>query len=250
MSPAKKQAAVQQGASSRGLIQSSMLQFMPSVKAINESPDASFTTQTPEKSNQHFYKNNRLNQQSIIQYLTPPNKPPHTTPIRPAKTAVQNIRLLPVKRDLYRISLLLEPLTSTDNPDPIFLPASSSIPHSLTWQQSTLHAYFTIAPLNIPSVAQIPSQSILMDQRTSPSPLARTARKALLRYNNNPRRSPNRITRYTVSLPTYDLFDSWGHFLEPIEVNTTLRVFLQNPNGLSIHRNNHLLNHDFQTCHQ
>jgi hypothetical protein len=56
--------------------------------------------------------------------------------------------------------------------------------------------------------------------------------------------------RYTVSLPTYDLFDSWSHSLEPIEVNTTFWVFLQNPNGLSIYRNNHLLIHDFQTCYQ
>ncbi len=102
MSPAKKQAAVQQGASSKGLIQSSMLQFMSSVKPINESPAESSTTTTPEKSKQHLYKNNHLNQQSIISYLTPPSIPPHTTPLRPVKTAVQNIRPLPVKETYTR----------------------------------------------------------------------------------------------------------------------------------------------------
>jgi hypothetical protein len=59
----------------------------------------------------------------------------------------------------------------------------------------------------------------------------------------------NKITRYTTSLPKYDLFDSWGHSLDTIDVNQTFWVFLQNPKGLSISRNNHLLIKDLQTCY-
>jgi hypothetical protein len=51
-----------------------------------------------------------------------------------------------------------------------------------------------------------------------------------------------------LSLPTYDLFDSWGHSLEVIDANTTFCVCLQNPNGLSITQNNHHLIQDLQTC--
>ena len=50
-------------------------------------------------------------------------------------------------------------------------------------------------------------------------------------------------------MPTYDLFDSWGHSLESIDPNNTFRVFLQNPNGFNITKNNHLLLHDLQTCY-
>jgi hypothetical protein len=49
-------------------------------------------------------------------------------------------------------------------------------------------------------------------------------------------------------MPTYDLFDSWGHTLDTIDASSTFRIFLQNPNGLSIHKNNHLLCQDLQKC--
>jgi hypothetical protein len=74
-------------------------------------------------------------------------------------------------------------------------------------------------------------------------------RHVMLRYN--PSRKPvNRISRYTTSLPVYDLFDSWGHSLEVTNASATFRIFLQNPNGLSVHRNNHLLIQDLQTCYK
>lgn len=50
-------------------------------------------------------------------------------------------------------------------------------------------------------------------------------------------------------MPTYDLFELWGHTLETIEVNSTFRIFLQNLNGLSVYHNNHLLRQDLQTCY-
>ncbi len=50
-------------------------------------------------------------------------------------------------------------------------------------------------------------------------------------------------------MPTYDLFESWGHSLEIIDPCTTFRVFLQNPNGLSIYSNNQLLLQDLHTCY-
>jgi hypothetical protein len=70
-----------------------------------------------------------------------------------------------------------------------------------------------------------------------------------LRYTSKNTKSTNKIHRYTVSMPTYDLFDTWGHTLETIEVNSTFRVFIQNPNGLSVYQQNHLLRQDLQLCH-
>lgn len=111
-----------------------------------------------------------------------------------------------------------------------------------TWKQAPLANYFPIrrrahpAPVGRPVTVTSPVKS-------------KTVRHALLKYHP-PKKAVNRITRYSTSLPSYDLFDSWGHSLEVIDTSTTFRVFLQNPNGFSVHRNNHLLIQDLQTCYQ
>lgn len=114
------------------------------------------------------------------------------------------------------------------------------------WRQTTLSQFF-----NVSQPPLIPKPPSLSPSPSSPhAPVNKkfkNVRQAVLSYRRS-KRSINKITRYTVSLPSYDLFDSWGHSLETIDANTTFRLFLQNPNGLSIHRNNHFLLHDFQTC--
>jgi hypothetical protein len=49
-------------------------------------------------------------------------------------------------------------------------------------------------------------------------------------------------------MPSNTLEDAWGHFLPVIDPTTTFRVFLQNPNGLSISRQPLALQQDLQTC--
>jgi len=161
-------------------------------------------------------------------------------PSRPTKNAITHLRQLRVQLNLSKF-LLLEPLSLSE----ATLPVPVTQPKR---KQLTLHQYLTKVSRPMPPPAPVSNRSLLEASQTSPLP--RTVRCALIRYTNKPRRARNRITRYTVSLPTYDLFDSWGNSLEPIEVNTTFRVFLQSPNGFSLDRNNHLLMQDLQTCHQ
>jgi hypothetical protein len=54
---------------------------------------------------------------------------------------------------------------------------------------------------------------------------------------------------YRSPLRSNDLFESLGHSLDVIDPSTTLRVFLQNPNGLSIYNTNHFLLQDIQNCY-
>jgi hypothetical protein len=54
----------------------------------------------------------------------------------------------------------------------------------------------------------------------------------------------------TTPLPQYDLIDSWGHSLPAIDPSTTFRVFLQNPNGLSLMYKALSLRNDLTTCKQ
>jgi hypothetical protein len=57
------------------------------------------------------------------------------------------------------------------------------------------------------------------------------------------------MLNYTKTCPKSALFHTWGHSLSPINPNKVLRVFLQNPNGLSIHNKRHLLTQVLQTCY-
>lgn len=115
------------------------------------------------------------------------------------------------------------------------------------WRQSSLTDYFR---LRGPTVL-LPRLSPRLP--AAPQPLAaakkpKSVRHALNNYRKAPRRMP-KITRYTIHMPSYDLFESWGHSLEVIDPNSTFRIFLQNPNGLPISPNNQLLLQDFQTCY-
>jgi len=110
------------------------------------------------------------------------------------------------------------------------------------WKQVPLSNYFavrrppTLAPVATPAQSTLPIKS-------------KSVRRALLRYNPQ-KKATNRVTHYTSPIPTYDLFDSWGHSLEVIDTSTIFKVFLQNPNSFPVHRNNHLLMLDLQTCYQ
>jgi hypothetical protein len=117
--------------------------------------------------------------------------------------------------------------------------------NEVKWRQLPLTHYFrltpTIPPPSTPSIP-MPAPEALKNKKPM------SIRKALLSYGK-PRRPLPKITRYTVQLPTYDLFESWGHSLDVIDPSTTFKVFLQNPNGLSIYNNNQFLVQDLQTCY-
>jgi len=61
--------------------------------------------------------------------------------------------------------------------------------------------------------------------------------------------------KHTKSPGTQSLFQPMtyltpgGPSLDNIDANSTFRIFLQNPKGLSIYRNNHFLRYDLQTCY-
>lgn len=52
----------------------------------------------------------------------------------------------------------------------------------------------------------------------------------LLHYDITDTRQ-QKITSYTTPLPTYELYESWGHSLPTIDPNTSFRLFLQTPTG-------------------
>ncbi len=186
------------------------------------------TSPTNIKSNTNL---NDYNQQSIITYFTPPSFPksPYTMPPdKPVK--------LPRRPSSPGINLDSTHLSYEINTP---LPITKESP--VHWRQTSIAQYFNIIP-SMP-VPLVPAH---VHQTTTPK--FRNVRQAVLSYRRK-QRSVNKITRYTVSIPTYDLFDSWGHSLESIDANHTFRLFLQNPNGLSIHQNNHFLVHDLQQCY-
>jgi hypothetical protein len=56
------------------------------------------------------------------------------------------------------------------------------------------------------------------------------------------------IHHFTTLLPRYELNDSWGHSLPIVDNIATLRLFLQNPNGLCLTTKPHSLQHDLIQC--
>jgi hypothetical protein len=121
------------------------------------------------------------------------------------------------------------------------LPAITST-STICWKQVPMTSFFDVKP----STTVLPPAPPPSQQQSKPKQT--TVCRVILQYSK-PKKPLNKITRYTTSLPTYDLFDSWGHSLERIDANNTFRVLLQNPNGLPIHRNNQLLIQDLQTCY-
>jgi hypothetical protein len=67
-----------------------------------------------------------------------------------------------------------------------------------------------------------------------------------LQYHRSPSTHP--ITYYTIPQPQYDIIDSCGHSLPIIDPSKIFKVFLQNPNGLSLRHHNLPLKHDFHLC--
>jgi hypothetical protein len=182
---------------------------------------------------------NKLKQSTIIQYYTPKHLTIYAYPIKPKKP--QSVLYNPEFGKDLRSDFNQEWQPTTE---PVAPQASKSV---CKWTQTHLTDYFR---RNIPLPSNPPLQLNSSPQsKSKPLKKPKSVRQALLRYGKSSRPLP-KITRYTIHMPTYDLFDSWGHSLEPIDPNSTFRVFLQNPNGLAIHANNHLLFQDLQTCYQ
>jgi len=251
MSPDKKHAAAQRGARSKGLSQTSILTFLSTsitVKSSNQ-PLPVQTIQPmkhPEKSkNVKTHKNNRLTQQPITYYLTPNTSSSINTPRRPQKHHIARptspFTQLNMETEIFQHAFLSPTTTTQEELSPI-------------WKQSNITEFFrpirkiNSQPINTVTtdVSVQPKSSMIQHKRVS---LPRAVRRELLRYTQKCTKTKNTIHRYTISMPSYDLFDMWGHSLETIEVNSTFRVFLQNPNGLSVYQNNHLLRQDLQLCH-
>jgi hypothetical protein len=214
MSSETKTAAAQRGVSSRGTSQTSIINYMLQPKPVNtpiiQSIDnTSILAKTPETSkNVKIDKYNRLTQQSIIYYFTtPPNSSSSTcTPCRPVKQAVQ-------RTSSPGISLNLE-ATIFQHDIAAHKPTQYHLP---TWKQSSLREFFhplkrtrsqpiRLQPTNTPAYAN-PTQSTASSGQPSRTTLPRAVRRELLRYTKKNTKTKNKIQRYTISMPTYDLFD-------------------------------------------
>jgi len=214
MSSETKTAAAQRGASSRGTSQTSFLNYMLQPKPVNTSiiqsiDNTSILAKTPEKSkNVKTYKYNCLTQQSIIYYLTPPPNSSSTTctPCRPVKQAVQ-------RTSSPAISLNLE-ATMFQHDTAAHKPTQNHLP---TWKQSSLREFFhplqrtrsqpiRPQPTNTPAYAN-PTPPTASSGQSSRTTLPRAVRRELLRYTKKTTKTKNKIQRYTISMPTYDLFD-------------------------------------------
>ncbi len=215
--------------------QRSILQFM-SVSSTDVSLNVPIETVSVPKSPNNptnSHKNNHYKQQHINLYFTPSiivqSASAPSTP-KKAYTRRQHITSVPV--NLNDTHLVPELNESQAQPPP---PST----HPPVWHQTSLSQFFNAIPSNPPMPLNCP-----------PAPKAkfRNVRQAVLSYHRSTRQPQNKITQFTVSIPTYDLFNYWGHSLDTIDANHTFRIFLQNPNGLSIYRNNHFLRHDLQTC--
>jgi len=197
---------------------------------------------TKSQKNQHQSINkSNLKQPKIYEYLTP------AYALLQIENPSRPIKAQHPPRRLVSSSLNLHAKSFADMPDSA-LPANTippvfPIPSLVKWRQVPITSFFAAIPstptVNIPPPLPLPNKA--KPKRTS-------VRRTVLQYSAPPKRK-NRITRYTTSMPTYDLFDSWGHSLETIDANSTFRIFLQKPNGLSVYRNNHLLVQDLQTCY-
>jgi hypothetical protein len=114
---------------------------------------------------------------------------------------------------------------------------------------------FTVSQ-NISPNDETPNQRI-QDKPIGPSPSTVSSppkyrnkagyRKYVLKYIDQPT-NQKRLSYFHSASPSYDLHDSWGHSLESIDASSTFRIFLQNPNGLSLYESNLSLMKDLETC--
>ena len=240
MSPLGDNSTSATGSTGRaGNKQTSICSFMCSSSSMSSSIVSS--TKTPEKSNRDpSYKLSQYKQLPISSYLTPPNTIRSRLPSLPKKPVAAPRSTLPCRNLHASLFAEVQPLSSPGSPS-----RQIRTHQKQQWKQITITDYFAPRPRAPGPVVDVQTHH---HNKSTPAK-SRTFCHALLRYNP-PRKSVNRIARYTTALPTYDLFDSWGHSLEVIDASTTFRVFLQNPNGFSIYRNNHLLRQDLQICYQ
>jgi hypothetical protein len=109
---------------------------------------------------------------------------------------------------------------------------------------------------NISPYDVTPNQSI-QDKPIGPSPSTVSFppkyknkagyRKYLLKYIDQPT-NQRKLSYFHSASPSYDLHNSWGHSLESIDASSTFRIFLQNPNRLSLYDSNLSLMKDLETC--
>ncbi len=79
-------------------------------------------------------------------------------------------------------------------------------------------------------------------------PKKQTLHTHLLTYHANINQCSS-IKTFTTHIPSYDLFNSKGHYLLVIDPSTTFWLLLQIPNGLILTKNNLTLQQDLQACH-
>jgi hypothetical protein len=201
-------------------------------------PKTQKKSESDKPSNINIYK-----QQKISLYIIPiPSN--HSSPnLAPPQSHKPRVRTQCTSPGINLYSAFSETVSAHNTTRPVILhPSVLTAKCSPIWKQAPITNYFATRCMATPaSVVQPISPSLLVKSKS--------IRRALLRYHP-PKKVANRITRYSSSLPSYDLFESWGRSLEVIDTSTTFRVFLQNPNGLSIHHNNHLLIQDLQTCYK
>jgi len=183
----------------------------------------------------------QLRQSSIVQFtvsrfsfnthLPGPLQAPQT-PVRPTKPADgQNPHHRIPHRLFNNISSPQGPQTPLPSPS-----GKSSI-------QTDLYRYF--ATLWRPS-HHIPKSLTAPDPRPPASRLS--LRQQLLRYQSD--LSQRKITAYTAPSSSEQIDDTWGHTLAVIDPSTAFRLFLQNPNGLSIATAPLNLHQDLIACHK
>jgi hypothetical protein len=170
------------------------------------------------------HKNNPSKQTTITTYFTPTQSPHHQSPVQPSKPLSMITKEFPLRLNLYKTFFQgSSPHPPADTP----APGLPTCPRNITWKQVPLMNYFRVQQNMAQRPSPIPPPPVTQPKKSC------SVRQALIQYRK-PRKPLHKITRYTISLPTYDLFDSWGHSLESIDPNHTFRVFLQNPNGLAI----------------
>jgi hypothetical protein len=232
-------APVPGGTGSTGKTQLLIINFMHRNSSVHPHQHTLPLSDTLVIKNNTSYKNTHTNQTIISSYFTPrPLYHTNVMPPPPSKTVAS-----PSRPDLSGLNLVhifnsLPSETACSNSTPVSCPIPSS-KTSRSFKQTSITQYFNVLPQS--TQPSLPPKVVTKSKY-------RNARHAVLSYRRSQCNSTH-ITRFTTSMPSYDLFDSWGHSLETIEVSQTFRVFLQNPNGLSISKNNHLLLQDLQQCH-
>jgi hypothetical protein len=86
------------------------------------------------------------------------------------------------------------------------------------------------------STAPLPSTPAIQSIRQSKTSREKrnAIRQKLLTYHLHPS-TGNSQKLLPQPLPRHDLLDSWGHSLPVIDHSTVFRIFLQDPNGISLH---------------